>query len=65
VPPFSTNEYGKVPPVAVTVTAPVVPPLQSTLVSEVTVPAKVLLVFMMLKLVVAVHPPVVAVNTAV
>jgi len=65
VPPFSTNEYGKVPPVAVTVTAPVVPPLQSTLVSEVTVPAKVLLVFMMLKVVSAMQPVVVATKVAV
>jgi len=54
-----------VPPVAVIVAAPVDAPLQPTLVREVMVAARVLLVLSMLKPVVAVHPPDVAVKIAV
>ena len=44
---------------------PVDPPLHRTFVSEATVPVSVLLVLVILKNVVAVHPPVVAVKLAV
>ena len=47
------------------VAAPVDPPLQSTLVSEVTVPVNVLLVLVILKPVVAVQPVAVTVYNAV